>query len=41
VRSGNTSLDSAEKHARGFRFYQLLFFLLAGLSLLLCDWWYS
>lgn len=41
VRSGNMSLESAERHARDYRLFQLLFFVLAALTLLLADWWYS
>jgi len=41
VRSGNRSLQSAEQHARGFRLYQMLFFVAAACTLLLADWWYS
>jgi hypothetical protein len=41
VRTGNKSLESAERHAKGFRLWWMLFFLLAGVTLLLADWWYS
>lgn len=41
VRAGNKSLESAERHGRGFRFYQLTFYVLAGLLLLVADWWHS
>jgi hypothetical protein len=41
VRMGNKSLESAERHGQGFRFYQLMFYVVAGLLLLLADWWYS
>lgn len=41
VRSGNKSLESAERHARDFRLLQLFFFVIAALTLLVADWWYS
>jgi chromosome segregation ATPase len=41
VRSGNKSLESAERHARDYRLFQLLFFVIAALTLLIADWWYS
>lgn len=41
VRAGNRSLESAERHTRSSRLFQVGFFVVASLLLLLLDWWHS